>query len=102
MKLATSKLIFDGCWESELFDEVTAYFIAPKELVADRYPDAEAAEVMISYVKSNPCECQPDIMVSPTKNGESYDWSYLELENEEDAAKELIKMTMERVEDRNG
>lgn len=100
MKLDTSKLVFDGCWESAYFDEVTVYFIAPKELVGDRF--GNASEIMISYSKSDPYNCRPEIMVSPTEGGESYDWDYLDLENEEDAAKELVNMCLERMRDRDG
>lgn len=98
MKLDTSKLIFDGYWESVLFDDVTVYFIAPKELVGDRFGDA--AKIMVTYSKHDPYNCCPEFMISPTEDGEAYDWDFLDLD--EDTANELIKMAIEKVEDRNG
>lgn len=100
MKLDTSKLIFDGHWESPMFDEVTVYFIAPKELVGDRFGDA--AKIMVAYSKHDPYNRCPEFMISPTENGEAYDLDFLDLDNDKDTAKELAKAALEKMENRDG
>lgn len=100
MKLDTSKLIFDGYWKSVLFDEVTVYFIATKELVGDRFGDA--ARIMVTYSEHDPYNCCPEFMISPTQDGEAYDWDFLDLDNDEDTAKELIKAALKQMEDSDG
>lgn len=55
---------------------------------------------MVTYSKHDPYNCCPEFMISPTEDGEAYDWDFLDLD--EDTANELIKMAIEKVEDRNG
>jgi hypothetical protein len=100
MKIDISKLVFDGCWESALLDEVTVYFIAPKELVEYRFGDG--AKIMVTYSKHDPYNCCPEFMISPTQDGVAYDWDFLDLDNDEDTTKALLKAALEKMEDHDG
>lgn len=93
MKIDISKLVYAGCWESVLFDDVTVYFTAPKDLVGDRFGDG--AKIMVTYSKHDPYNCCPEFMISPTQDGEAYDWDFLDLDNDKDSAKALVKAALE-------
>ena len=72
-----------------LYGDTTHYFIAPKELVEDNYPDCEHATISIErdgwggYTS----------MISPTADSLDYDWKYFDLDNE--CADALMKLVPE-------
>lgn len=70
-----------------LYGDVTYYFIAPKKLVEDNYPDCEHATISIERDGWGGYIC----MISPTADGLDYDWKYFDLDNEcADALMKLI------------
>lgn len=53
----------------------TLYFIAPTDLLTKgKYPEAESAEISIEFPTAYPEARYADVMISPTKDGEDYDW----------------------------
>lgn len=79
MDIDISKFEFEERFESALGYTVL-YFIAPKELVADRYPEAEHATVCIEWSDADKETDNCSVTISPTKDGEDYDWMPFELD----------------------
>ena len=70
-----------------LYGDVTHYFIAPKKLVEDNYPDCDHATISIERDDRGGYTC----MISPTAGNLDYDWKYFDLDNEcVDALMELV------------
>lgn len=70
-----------------LYGDVTHYFIAPKKLVEDKYPDCEHATISIERDDRGGYTC----MISPNVDSLDYDWNYFDLDNEcADALMELV------------
>ena len=65
---------FEEMWINEDFREINLYFIGPKEPISDIYPEAEHFTIHLELVSRT-------AMISPTKEGEDYDWSPLELDS---------------------
>ena len=66
---------FEEMWINEDFQEINFYFIGPKEPISDIYPEAEHFTIHLELVSRT-------VMISPTKEGEDYDWSPLELDSD--------------------
>lgn len=70
------------------------WFIAPKELLGDKYPEAEHATIAISYSPDIPSKVCPNhiigCQISPTKDGIDYDWKDFDLDYE--TIMKLLKM----------
>lgn len=75
MDIDISKIKFEEDYDNELFDEHTLYFIAPKDLVKDKYPEAEHSTISLELTTRT-------TMISPTKDGMDYDWSDIEFDND--------------------
>ena len=75
MDIDISKIKFEEAYDNELFDEQTLYFIAPKDLVKDKYPEAEHSTISLELTTRT-------TMISPTKDGMDYDWSDIEFDND--------------------
>lgn len=75
IKLDISKIEFEEAYDDALFEEYILYFIAPKDLVKDKYPEAEHSTISLELTTRT-------AMISPTKNGMDYDWSDIELDND--------------------
>ena len=70
-----------------LYGDVTHYFIAPKKLIEDNYPDCDHATISIERDDRGGYTC----MISPTVDSLDYDWKYFDLDNEcADALIELV------------
>lgn len=69
-----------------LYGDTTHFFIAPKELVEDNYPDCEHATISVERDGWGGYDC----MISPTADGIDYDWKKFDLDNE--YAKALVKL----------
>ena len=80
MDIDISKFKFEEQFESALGYTVL-YFIAPKELVSDRYPEAEHATVCIEWDDSDKETDNCSVTISPTKDGEDYDWMPFDLDS---------------------
>ena len=74
MDIDISKIKFEEAYDNAPFQEYTLYFIAPKDLVKDKYPEAEHSTISLELTTRT-------AMISPTKNGMDYDWSDIELDN---------------------
>lgn len=79
MDIDISKFEFEEQFESALGYTVF-YFIAPKELVSDKHPEAEHATVCIEWSDSDKEMDNYSVTISPTKDGEDYDWTPIELD----------------------
>ena len=75
MDIDISKIKFEEAYDNVQFQEYTLYFIAPKDLVKDKYPEAEHFTISLELTTRT-------AMISPTKNGMDYDWSDIELDND--------------------
>ena len=73
--LDISKIDFEEAYDKAQFKEHTLYFIAPRELVKDKYPEAEHSTISLELTTRT-------AMISPTKNGTDYDWSDIKLDND--------------------
>lgn len=60
-----------------LYGDTTHYFIAPKELVKDSYPDCDHVTISIERDGWGGYTC----MISPTAGSLDYDWKYFDLDN---------------------
>ena len=85
MDIDISKIKFEEAYDNVPFQEYTLYFIAPKDLVKDKYPEAEHSTISLELMTRT-------AMISPTKNGMDYDWSDIELDD--DAINKLITLYM--------
>ena len=79
MNIDISKVEFEERVEDSLGNTV-AYFIAPKEFLGDKHPEAEHSTISIEWN-----DCDKDMsaytaMISPTKDGEDYDWMPFDLD----------------------
>lgn len=79
MDIDISKFEFEERFESALGYTVL-YFIAPKELVSDKHPEAEHATVCIEWSDSDKEMDNYSVTISPTKDGEDYNWTPIELD----------------------
>lgn len=75
MKLDISKIEFEEAYDNTPFQEYTLYFIAPRDLVKDKYPEAEHSTISLELTTRT-------TMISPTKDGVDYDWYDIELDND--------------------
>lgn len=91
-----SKLELEDRWDSELLGNTVLFFNAPKEWIADKYPKAKSAEISVGFTTASPFRNLCSVMVSPTKDGNDYDWHNLELDDK--TVKELIKIGLGRKE----
>lgn len=75
MDIDISKIKFEEAYDNAPFQEYTLYFIASKDLVKDKYPEAEHSTISLELTTRT-------TMISPTKNGMDYDWYDVELDND--------------------
>lgn len=52
----------------------TLYFIAPVDMLDGKYPDAESMEISLEFPTGKLEARYAEVMFSPTKDGEDYDW----------------------------
>lgn len=67
-------ILFEDRYDDDETGTVTLYFMAPKELVEYRYPEAESTEISLEYPESIPVVEHATVQVSPTKGCCDYDW----------------------------
>lgn len=79
MSIDISKVEFEERYEGNLGNTV-AYFIAPKEFLGNKYPEAEHSTISIEWNDSNKDMNAYAVMISPTKDGEDYDWTPFDLD----------------------
>lgn len=49
-----SRIKFDEKYVSDVYGTTTLYFIAPKEFLNNKYPDAESTEISVEFPTNNP------------------------------------------------
>lgn len=94
-----SRIKFDESYISEEYGTITLYFIAPKEMLNGKYPEAESMEISIECPREYIEARYSNVMFSPTKYDEEeecytdYDWFEVSLPFED--VEELIKIAEE-------
>lgn len=94
IKLKNYEVELEEKYVSEEYETTTLYFIAPKEMLIESYPEAESTEISIEFPTSTPHSKCATVMISPTKDGLDYDWCDKEF-TEEDVEK-LIAYGIEK------
>jgi hypothetical protein len=79
-----SKIKYEDRYECEEYNTTTLYFIAPKELLNDKYPEAVHSEISVEYPTHKPEACASRVMITPTRkcgdnDYEDYDWFDIDL-----------------------
>ena len=87
MDLDISNVKFEEAYDNTPFEEYTLYFIAPKDLVKDKHPEADHSTISLELRTRT-------AMISPTKNGRDCDWSDIKLEP--DTIDKLMAMQEEK------
>ena len=81
LNIDISDLELEERYYSELYKTTTLFFIGPKEILNDKYPEAESTEISVEFITDGPYKRYPEIMISPTKGGEDYEWNYLYIDD---------------------
>ena len=68
------RIYFEESYECPEANIVTLYFIAPVDMLDGKYPDAKSMEISIEFPAGKPEARYAEVMFSPTKDGEDYDW----------------------------
>ena len=88
------RIQFEELYISEFYETTTGYFTIDKslleELLPGKYPEAESGEISIEYPTNRPETSMVTVMISPTKDGNDYDWSDYNLNYEQ--INELVVM----------
>ena len=82
MKVDISKIEFEESY-IDTVGNIVLYFIAPKELVSDKFPEAEHSTISITYHTSDMYLDNCFTEISPTTDGSDYDWSLIDLEKDD-------------------
>ena len=94
-----NRIKFEEDYISEEWGTITLYFIAPKEMLNGKYPEAESMEISIECPREYIEARYATVMFSPTKYDEEgecytdYDWYDVDLPYED--IEELIKLAEE-------
>jgi hypothetical protein len=75
MNIDISKIKFEETYVNTPFHKFTLYFIGPKDLVKDRYPEADHSTISLELTTRT-------TMISPSKNGVGYNWSDIKLDDD--------------------
>ena len=67
------RIEFDEKYIDEEYGTTTLYFIAPKEMLNGKYPEAESMEISIEYPTDHFEACYASVEFSPTKYDEEND-----------------------------
>ncbi len=82
MKIDISQIEFEERY-IDTVGNVALYFIAPKEFVSDKFPEAEHATISIIYHASDKDFDNCFTEISPTTDGSDYDWYHIDLEKDD-------------------
>lgn len=83
------RITFEERYDSAEHGTTTLYFIAPKELLDGKYPEAESMEISVEFPTNQPEAKYATVEFSPTKwdeDGEcytDYDWFEVDVPYEE-------------------
>ena len=67
------RIKFDEKYDDEEYGSTTLYFIAPKEMLQGKYPEAESMEISIEFPTGYPEARCANVEFSPTKYDEEND-----------------------------
>lgn len=91
-----TRIEFDERYDNVQYGTTTLYFMAPRELLSAKYPEATSTEISVEFPINHLDPTYATVMYSPTKYDEEndcysdYDWFDVELTYGEIAA--LIKL----------
>lgn len=84
------RIEFEESFWSQERKVLTMYFVAPLEMLDDKYPDAISAEIMVEFEAEDDKHFSPksgSVEISPTgEHGDGlldYDWNYVNVPYEE-------------------
>ena len=95
-----NRIWFEERYDNEELGTTTLYFVAPKEMLNGKYPEAETMEISIELPTNNMEARYATVMFSPTKYYEEgecytdYDWFDADMPYEDIEA--LIKLAEEK------
>ena len=93
------RIKFEESYISEEYDTITLYFIAPKEMLCGKYPEAESMEISVECPREYIEARYSTVMFSPTKydeESESYtDYDWFDVDMSYDEIEALIKLAEE-------
>lgn len=75
-----SRIWFEERYDSKEYGTTTLYFVAPKEMLNGKYPEAETMEISIECPTEHICAEYATVMWSPSRYDEEaeaytdYDW----------------------------
>lgn len=78
-----TRIVFEEKAVSEEYGTTTLYFLAPKEMLNGKYPEAEHMTISVEFPTATPEACFAKVMFSPAKDGEDYDWFDADLSYED-------------------
>ena len=76
------KVYYDDSFINSNYHMATFWFIGPVELLEGKYEDADACAIQIEVPIYAFNADHADVMISPTKDGEDFDWCPYELDEE--------------------
>jgi len=82
------RIEFDEAWNKD-DGETVLYFIAPKEIFYDDYPEAVSMEISLEFPTKHAeasyvtAECSPTRHIEENDSYEEYDWRELNISNED-------------------
>lgn len=90
------RIIFEEKYDSETYGTRTLYFIAPKEMLNGKYPEAESMEISVEFPINHIEPAYADVMFSPTEydaeNNSYTDYDWFDVDLPYDEIEELIKL----------
>lgn len=91
MSIDISKLKVETIHSSQALGTTTVFFEGPKEMLNDKYPEADSASILMEFRTDKPHSQYPALLISPTKNGSDYDWNDLYIDDF-DAVQKLFEL----------
>ena len=87
--MINNRIWLEERYDSEEYGTTTLYFVAPKEMLNGKYPEAESMEISVEFPIDNIEAKYATVMFSPTKYDDEvggytdYDWFDVSLPFEE-------------------
>ena len=94
LKIENYEVELEEKYVSEEYKTTILFFIGPKEMLIESYPEAESTEISIEFPTNTPHSEYATVMISPTKDGSDYDWC--DKEFTDDDVEKLISYGLEK------
>ncbi|NDO37760.1 hypothetical protein [Anaerotruncus colihominis] len=88
--MLNKRIEFEEKHVNEVSGTTILYFMAPKEMLNGRYPEADAAAISVEFPTGDPNPQHTTVWVSPMKDKEDYD--YCSVNFSDDEIEELIRL----------